>query len=164
VNLVSFRPPHQPCLVLEKTTRKEKNRLHTYEIIMLIPSRHTPLVLGHGPNSDLRMADISTSVAHCKISFEDNRFLLYDNKSRFGTLVELRKPFPIQNDGVVLQVENKIFKIFTEGQPVVRTVKKRKFRKFELTLNKTHRTVIMNLAARMKVFPASSLKSSYSKK
>lgn len=159
VDLVSFRRPQRPCLVLEKTTKKEKNRVYTNEVVLLTPGKHSRLVLGHGPNSDLRMADISTSVSHSQITFENNMFLLYDDNSRFGTMVELRKPFPVQNNGVMLQVENKVFKIFTEGQPVVRTMKKRKFRRFDMTLNRTHRTVVMNLATRMKVFPAASLKS-----
>ena len=156
VDLVSFPRPSSPCIILEKTTKKEKNRIYVNEIVVLRARKHDALKLGHGPNCDLRMGDLSTSVEHAQIVFEDNRFMIYDNKSRFGTLVELRKPFKIENNGVALQVENKVFKIFTEGHALVRTLRKRKFKKFEMTMNKTQRTVMMNLATRMKCFPVSS--------
>ena len=135
----------------------EKNRIYVHEIILLIAKKHEPLVVGHGPNCDLRMADLSTSVNHAQINFVDNRFMIFDNNSRFGTLLELRKPFKIENHGVALQVENKVFNFYTEGEKLVKTIKKKKFKRFEMTLNKTQRTVIMNLAMRMKAFPASSM-------
>ena len=157
VDLVSFDRPKEPCLILEKTSKKEKNRIYVNEIVVLKVRKHHSMKIGHGPNCDLRMSDISTSVVHSKIVFEYNRFMIYDNKSRFGTLVELRKPFKIENNGVALQVENKIFKIFTEGNSLVKTMKKRKFKRFEMTLNRTQNTVMMNLATRMKCFPALSM-------
>jgi hypothetical protein len=157
IDMIDIKRPKFPCLVLEKTSKREKNRVYTHEIVILRAKKHEPLVLGHGPNSDLRMADISTSVNHAQINFVDNRFLIFDNNSRFGTLLELRKPFRIENNGVVLQVENKVFHFYTEGENLVRTIKKRKFKRFEMTLNKTQKTVMMNLATRMKAFPVSSI-------
>lgn len=156
-DMIAFRTPNAPCLVLEKTSKKEKNRIYVHEIVLLWARRHDGLRIGHGPNSDLRLNDISTSVLHAQVNFVDNRFMIFDNNSRYGTLIELRKPFKIQNHGVALQVENKVFNFYTEVERLVKTIRKRKFKRFEIPLNQTQRTIIMNLATRMKVFPASTI-------
>ena len=43
--------------------------------------------LGRGHDSDLRYNDISMSRVHAKISFENGKWFLQDNDSKFGTLV-----------------------------------------------------------------------------
>jgi len=43
--------------------------------------------MGRGHESDLRINDISVSRCHALIKYKDNKFLLEDNLSKFGTLV-----------------------------------------------------------------------------
>lgn len=43
--------------------------------------------MGRGHESDLRINDISVSRCHAMVKFKDNKFLLEDNLSKFGTLV-----------------------------------------------------------------------------
>lgn len=51
--------------------------------------------MGRGHESDLRINDISVSRCHALIKFKDNRFLLEDNLSKFGTLVLIKKRTPM---------------------------------------------------------------------
>merc|ERR550537_1778044 len=50
------------------------------------------LKLGRGHESDVRIADVSISRCHATIRFQRGQFLLEDNKSKFGTLVAMKKP------------------------------------------------------------------------
>jgi pSer/pThr/pTyr-binding forkhead associated (FHA) protein len=72
-------------MVLE-SLNQEKN---TSRIIHIIrpTSEKSFFKLGRGHESDLRINDISVSRFHAKIKFENNKFMLEDNKSKFGTLV-----------------------------------------------------------------------------
>lgn len=36
------------------------------------------------------------------IKYENNKFVIIDNNSKFGTLVKLSKPFPINNEKVAI--------------------------------------------------------------
>lgn len=47
--------------------------------------------MGRGHESDLRINDISVSRCHAAIKFKNNKFVLKDNNSKFGTLVLLKK-------------------------------------------------------------------------
>jgi len=48
-----------------------------------------PIKLGRGHASDIRISDISVSRLHAFISYVDNKYILTDNNSKFGTLVLL---------------------------------------------------------------------------
>jgi pSer/pThr/pTyr-binding forkhead associated (FHA) protein len=47
--------------------------------------------LGRGHACEIRIADISVSRIHAKIQLVNGKFLLFDNNSKFGTLVLLQK-------------------------------------------------------------------------
>ena len=47
--------------------------------------------LGRGLDQDLRTNDISVSRYHAKIILRNNKFVLDDNLSKFGTLVMVKK-------------------------------------------------------------------------
>lgn len=49
--------------------------------------------VGRGHDADIRVTDISVSRFHARINRnEDGEFFVEDNKSKFGTLMQLRKP------------------------------------------------------------------------
>lgn len=50
--------------------------------------------VGWGHDADIRVTDISVSRFHAKINKSDQgEFFIEDNKSKFGTLIQLRKPY-----------------------------------------------------------------------
>ena len=45
--------------------------------------------MGRGHQSDIRISDISVSRFHAFIKYENNNFLIFDNNSKFGTLIKM---------------------------------------------------------------------------
>lgn len=53
--------------------------------------------LGRGHDSDIRITDISVSRCHAFIKLDKGKFYLEDNTSKFGTLVNMRRPFRVSD-------------------------------------------------------------------
>lgn len=56
--------------------------------------------VGRGHDADIRVTDISVSRFHARINRDPNNghFYVEDNKSKFGTLIQIRKPIVIQKN------------------------------------------------------------------
>jgi len=59
--------------------------------------------MGRGHECDLRENDISVSRLHAYIKYNEGKFTIVDNNSKFGTLILLRKPYQIEKKKVALQ-------------------------------------------------------------
>ena len=60
--------------------------------------------VGRGHDSDLRISDISVSRFHARVKFEDGKFMLEDNTSKFGTLILIKhKTLIIKNHTSAVQ-------------------------------------------------------------
>ena len=44
---------------------------------------------------DIRITDISVSRKHAILHYENGKFFLEDNNSKFGTLILLKQPIPV---------------------------------------------------------------------
>jgi pSer/pThr/pTyr-binding forkhead associated (FHA) protein len=51
--------------------------------------------VGRGHDSDIRVSDISVSRYHARIKYQEGKFMLEDNTSKFGTLVMIKDKTPI---------------------------------------------------------------------
>lgn len=49
------------------------------------------------------MSDISVSRNHASIVYKDGQFLLFDNNSKFGTLVQIDQPIELSSEKTILQ-------------------------------------------------------------
>jgi pSer/pThr/pTyr-binding forkhead associated (FHA) protein len=153
-NIIDFKRPKRPCVVLEKITKKEIGKVNISEITILKFRKQDKCTLGEGPQNDLRLLDNTSSVVHCSIRYKQNRFFLFDEeRSRFGTLVLLRKCFPLLSNGIAFQVHNVVFNLFIENKKMVNRLKERKFKRFEVTSSNTFTFIIKNLKTRMKSIP-----------
>lgn len=150
INLVNFRRPRWPCIVFEKVTPQEIGKTSMGEVVVLKFGKQQQLSIGQGPQNDLRLCDMTASVVHSKIVFQDNRFHLFDQESRFGTLVELRRPFELFSNGVAVQVHNVVFYFYVENKKQVTQIKKKKFKRFQIESNTAFVTLFKNLKTRMK--------------
>jgi predicted component of type VI protein secretion system len=52
--------------------------------------------LGRGHECEIRISDISVSRNHASIKFSNGGFHIFDNKSKFGTLVRTENPFDLE--------------------------------------------------------------------
>lgn len=65
--------------------------------------------IGRGHLCDLRVTDISVSRVHALIKFIDDKFMIFDNDSKFGTLVLLDKDYPVKTDKAAIQIGRTVF-------------------------------------------------------
>lgn len=75
---------------------------------------------GRGHQCDLRVSDISVSRLHAVIKYERDRFVIYDNNSKFGTLVLMKEPFAITSEKIGIQIGRTVISLSlksNEGLP-----------------------------------------------
>ena len=65
---------------------------------IIVPDKDQTLKIGRGHQCDLRISDISVSRVHSHLKFIDGKFLIFDNDSKFGTLILLNDNYPIRMD------------------------------------------------------------------
>ena len=107
-------------MVLEIKASREDKEDNTGRIVYIIepkPNKST-FCFGRGKVSDMRIDDISVSRLHTKIHFKEGKFILEDNKSKFGTTVLVKKRTPLLPGHVkAIQVGRTVinFKIITKN-------------------------------------------------
>ena len=79
--LLPITKPKGNYLILEAACEKSKSVM----MIQNIPPEG--IKLGRGHECEIRITDISVSRNHALIKFVNNNFMVFDNKSKFGTLV-----------------------------------------------------------------------------
>ena len=73
----------------------EKNTSRTIHVLGF--SNEKPSFnMGRGHESEVRVNDISVSRCHAIIKYKPDGFYIEDNRSKFGTLVLLKEPFPLK--------------------------------------------------------------------
>lgn len=93
-HLVEVPHTQPPFIVLENMVRDSQQ--HANRGLHVISLSEKVLKLGRGHESDVRIADVSISRCHATIRFHKGQFLLEDNNSKFGTLVAMKKPRPLE--------------------------------------------------------------------
>lgn len=68
----------------------DRNSTRTIHIISL--NNKNNIRLGRGHDSDIRISDISVSRTHATIKSTKNGLILQDNESKFGTLIQVKRP------------------------------------------------------------------------
>lgn len=92
--IIQLPQPEPPFIVLESASRhfpKPERGLH---ILSLADGKLVKL--GRSHDCHVRINDVSISRCQATIRYDDGRFILEDNRSKFGTLVALRKACCLQ--------------------------------------------------------------------
>mgnify|MGYP002475727197 FL=1 len=109
-DLFSVGTKHQPYLILEAVTPERNNHrgIHVITFINKCVAK-----LGRGHDSDVRISDISVSRFHATIKYLDGKFILEDNNSKFGTLVQLEESYDLStcHDLVELQIGRTVISV-----------------------------------------------------
>jgi hypothetical protein len=91
-DLVSIPKPEGEFITLEAVQRPRDSP----QTIHLIPLQNKNNVrLGRGHDSDVRISDISVSRNHALVRYDQGKLILEDNESKFGTLVQVRRPIAL---------------------------------------------------------------------
>ena len=92
IDVLNYDIPDQNFIVLESVTLQNIRIIHVIEM-----KRKNFIKVGRGHDADIRVTDISVSRFHAKLNrSESGEYYLEDNRSKFGTLVLLRKPFKLE--------------------------------------------------------------------
>lgn len=88
-------------------------------IIHVIYATNAPILLGRAADTDLKISDISVSRAHSSIEYSNGEFYIKDCKSKFGTIIMIKKPVLItEKKKVTLQAGRSIvtFQLITDSK------------------------------------------------
>lgn len=89
VELVEIPKPAEKFIVLESLC-KDKNSNKGIHILSFHSKKS--IGLGRGHDCELRVSDISVSRIHAKITMHEDSFYLEDHTSKFGTLIQVKRP------------------------------------------------------------------------
>jgi predicted component of type VI protein secretion system len=68
--------------------------------------------IGRGHDCDVRISDISVSRFHATMSIQDNKFYIEDHKSKFGTLVQMKRPIVLDpSDALAFQIGRSLVEV-----------------------------------------------------
>ena len=87
-NVFDLDIPESSFLILESLSMEKNSSRMVF--VMKPNESKMEFKVGRGHDSDLRISDISVSRFHARIKFEDGKFMLEDNISKFGTLVQIK--------------------------------------------------------------------------
>lgn len=112
--LINVERPPCPYIILEKLNQDQKS----YTYVLIIPDENEVVKIGRGHQCDMRVSDISVSRIHAHIKFTDNKFLIFDNDSKFGTLILLNENYKIKYDKAAVQVGRTVFTFVMKNQQI----------------------------------------------
>jgi len=92
------KPTNLPYMILEKIENGRENKG-----LYLVKGTEQEVRLGRGHTHQILVSDISVSRNHSSIHYKDGKFLLFDNNSKFGTLVQVENPVEISPEKTILQ-------------------------------------------------------------
>lgn len=120
IQLVPTCRPESPYMLLERIFYdRSKGGENTKMLILLsINSETHQIKLGRGHDCDLRENDISVSRLHALIKYQDEKFVIVDNNSKFGTLILLRKGFEIEKKKIALQLGRTVITFSLKQQAI----------------------------------------------
>jgi hypothetical protein len=98
------KPQGVDYIILESLNQMKENcNIKSIHVIQLGTDE---LIIGRGHESDVRINDISVSRNHAKLKYNptDGTILLRDLKSKFGTLILVKKPLKIKEKKIHLQI------------------------------------------------------------
>jgi len=118
------RPISSNYIVLESLNQlKDNNNYKSIHVITL--NEGDKIVMGRGHDSDVRINDISVSRTHSCIALQNNKVLLKDLKSKFGTLILVQKELEIAPERKLsLQIGRSYFEACFPNNKEIKTKEK----------------------------------------
>ena len=112
IDLVSIEYPDKPYMLLEEYSPDNFNSSGIH--IVTIDDGKT-ISIGRAQGAEFRITDISVSRNHACLSFSNNKFTISDKKSKFGTLVKMKKVVSLQTGkNISIQVGRTLFHVKVE--------------------------------------------------
>ena len=117
---------------------KENCNIKSIHVIQLTGEE---LTIGRGHESDVRINDISVSRKHAILKYnEDGTLLLRDLKSKFGTLILIKKPLKIKEKKIHLQIGRTYIEGWLMGMADFEKLRREKRQKYMNKMQQSHQT------------------------
>ncbi|CAE7289261.1 MARCHF7 [Symbiodinium necroappetens] len=115
--LVEVPKTKPPFIVLENMMRDaQQHSSRGLHVVSLAENK--VLKLGRGHESNVRIADVSISRCHAIIRYQKGSFVLEDHNSKFGTLVAMKKPRPLDHSSAIsIQVGRTVLSLSLQSEP-----------------------------------------------
>mmetsp|Transcript_7432 Transcript_7432/g.7308 ORF Transcript_7432/g.7308 Transcript_7432/m.7308 type:complete len:122 (+) Transcript_7432:677-1042(+) len=106
IELISMTYPTKSYILIEDY-RPDNRQSHGLHVVSLDEGQFS--LIGRGHECDLKLSDISVSRHHARIKFVNNQFIIEDQNSKFGTLLQSKKTVPItSHQDVAIQVNRTV--------------------------------------------------------
>lgn len=112
--LINIDKPQTPHIILEKLGEDHKSTSY----VLIVPEPGQVIKMGRGHQCDFRISDISVSRIHAHLKFEDGKFLIYDNDSKFGTLILLNQNYSVKEEKAAVQIGRTVFTFVQKKLPI----------------------------------------------
>ena len=129
------RPEDKDYIILESLNQMKENcNIKSVHCIQLTDDNIT---IGRGHESDVRINDISVSRSHACLKYdrEKGTLLLKDLKSKFGTLILIKKPLKIKTKKIHLQIGRTYIEAWLMTMEEFENLRKQKMVKEKAKLN-----------------------------
>lgn len=113
-DFVTLEQPTSPHIVLENIG--DDQRKSTF--ILIKTPEAIEIKMGRARSCEVLLKDISISRVHSIMKYNGNSFKIYDNESKFGTLVEVNKDIPISSAKAAVQVGRTVFTFVMKKMPI----------------------------------------------
>ena len=133
------KPTNCDYIILESLNQMKENcNIKSIHVIQLTGEE---LTIGRGHESDVRINDISVSRKHAILKYnEDGTLLLRDLKSKFGTLILIKKPLKIKEKKIHLQIGRTYIEGWLMGMADFEKLRREKRQKHMNKLQQSHQT------------------------
>ena len=85
-SIMQFDKPNRNYMILESIKSAPAKVVHVFDL------EHESFMVGRSVETDMKIADISVSRTHSFFKIKDNKIVVEDNGSKFGTLVKIQRP------------------------------------------------------------------------
>lgn len=110
---LTINKPQTPYIILERVI-PEMAFASNISIVCLDDKQEVKI--GRGHLCDLRVSDISVSRVHAMLKFNNEKFMLFDNDSKFGTLIQLEGNYPVRAEKAAIQIGRTVFTFVMKTQ------------------------------------------------
>ena len=107
--LIQIERPQAPYVMLQSIVR-DKKTINGIYLLSLLPDDF--IKMGRGHYCELRVSDISVSRFHAFIKNLADEFYIFDNNSKFGTLMLMEKEYRLSEKKVAIQIGSPFYFFF----------------------------------------------------
>jgi hypothetical protein len=118
IPMIEIEKPKKPYILLQSLNEGRQDEERMLFLVKLPDTYLKIFKLGRAQTSEIRMTDISVSRSHAYIRYFNKQFHLFDNTSKFGTLVKMKGSIVFGYDMVAVQIGRTVLTMTMRNPPL----------------------------------------------